>query len=79
MEFILCCWCRLAFSPDFPCTTDGHLKQENPFSIIGENLFSTIGISDTTENCFQTGLQEILIKGKKGNFEGVNSIEFLFE
>jgi len=71
MEFILCCWCRLAFGPDFPCTTDGHLKQENQFS--------TIGISDTTENCFQTGLQEILTTGRKGKFEGADSIEFLFE
>jgi hypothetical protein len=70
MEFILCCWCRPGFVPDFPCTTDGHLKQENQFS--------TIGKSDTTENYFQTGLQEILIKGRKGKFEGVDSIEFLF-
>ncbi|CAM6045591.1 unnamed protein product [Sphagnum compactum] len=62
---------RPAFGPDFPCTTDDHLKQENQFS--------TIGISDTTENCFQTGLQEILTKGRKGKFEGADSIEFLFK
>jgi hypothetical protein len=71
MESILCCWCRIGFLPDFPCTTDGHPKQENQFS--------TIGISDTTENCFQTGLQEILTMGRKGKFEGVDSIEFLFK
>jgi len=71
MEFILCCWCRIGFVPNFPCTTNGHLKQENQFS--------TIGISDTTENCFQTGLQEILAMGRKGKFQGVDSIEFLFK
>jgi hypothetical protein len=71
MEFILCCWCRIGFFPDFPCTIDGHPKQENQFS--------TIGISDTTQNCFQTGLQEILTMGRKGNFEGADSIEFLFK
>jgi len=71
MEFILCCWCRLAFGPNFPCTTDGHLKQENQFS--------TIGISDTTQSFFQTGLQEILTMGRKGKFEGADSIEFLFK
>jgi len=70
MEFMLCCWCRVAFFPDFPCTTYGHLKQEIQFS--------TIGISDTTENCFQIGLQEILAMGRKGKFQGVDSIEFLF-
>jgi hypothetical protein len=71
MEFMLCCWCRIGFFPDFPCTTDGHPKQENQFS--------TIGTSDTTQSCFQTGLQEILTKGRKGKFEGVDSIEFLFK
>ncbi len=71
MEFMLCCWCRIGFFPDFPCTTDGHPKQENQFS--------TIGISDTTQNCFQTGLQEILTMGRKGKFEGADSIEFLFK
>ncbi len=70
MEFILCCWCRIEFFPDFPCITDGHLKQENQFS--------TIGISDTTENCLQTGPQEILAMGRQGKFEGVDSVEFLF-
>jgi hypothetical protein len=71
MEFMLCCWCRIGFFPDSPCTTDGHPKQENQFS--------TIGISDTAQNCFQTGLQEILTMGRKGKFEGSNSIEFLFK
>jgi hypothetical protein len=71
MDFILCCWCRIGVFPDFPSTIDGHLKQENQFS--------TIGISDTTQNCFQTGLQEILTFGRKGKFEGVDSIEFLFK
>ncbi len=56
--------------------TDSHLKQENQLS--------TIGIGDTSENCFQTGLPEmendsILTKGRKGNFEGADSIEFLFK
>jgi hypothetical protein len=55
--------------------TDGHLKQENQLSIIG--------IGDTSEHCFQTGFPEmendsIFIKGRKGKFEGVDSIEFLF-
>jgi hypothetical protein len=67
----LCCWYRIGSFPDFPCTTDGHLKQENQFS--------TIGISDTTQNCFPNGLHEILTKGRKGKFEGADSIEFLFE
>jgi hypothetical protein len=49
MEFILCCWCRIGFFPDFPCTTDGHFKQE------------------------------ILTMGRKGKFEGADSIEFLFK
>ncbi|KAH9574106.1 hypothetical protein CY35_01G038000 [Sphagnum magellanicum] len=62
---------RLGFGPDFPYTTDGHLKQENQFS--------TIGISDTTQNCFQTGHQEIHTLGRKGKFEGADSIEFLFK
>ncbi len=66
----MCRWCRTGFFPDFPCTTDGHFKQENQFS--------TIGISDTTQNCFPNGLHEILTKGRKGKFEGVDSIEFLF-
>ncbi len=67
----MCCWYRIGFFTDFPCTTDGHLKQENQFS--------TIGISDTTQNCFPNGLHEILTKGRKGKFEGADSIEFLFE
>jgi len=71
VKFILCCWCRIGLVPDFPCITDGHFKQEKQFS--------TIGISDTTENCVQTGLQEILTKGRKGKFEGADSIEFLFK
>ncbi len=59
-----------------PCETDGHLKQENKLS--------TIGTCDTPENCFQIGLLEmekesILTMGKKGKFEGANSIEFLFK
>ncbi|KAH8973328.1 hypothetical protein BDL97_01G040700 [Sphagnum fallax] len=56
--------------------TDGHLKQENQLS--------TIGIGDTSENCFQTLLPEmendsIFTMGRKGKFEGANSVEFLFE
>ncbi|CAK9860356.1 unnamed protein product [Sphagnum jensenii] len=62
---------RIGFFPDFPYTTDGHPKEENQFS--------TIGTSDTTQSCFQTGLQEILTKGRKGKFEGADSIEFLFK
>ncbi len=59
-----------------PCETDGHLKQESKLS--------TIGIGDTPENCFRTGLPEmekksILTMGRKGKFEGADSIEFLFE
>jgi len=56
--------------------TDGHLKQENQLS--------TIGIGDTSENCFQTLLPEmendsIFTMGRKGKFEGADSIEFLFK
>jgi hypothetical protein len=56
--------------------TDGHLKQENQLS--------TIGIDDTSENCFQTLLPEmendsIFTMGRKGKFEGADSIEFLFK
>jgi len=69
--FILCWWCRIGFFPNFPCTADGDSKQENQFS--------TIEISDTTQSGFQLGLQEILTKGRKGKFEGVDSIEFLFK
>ncbi|KAH8973335.1 hypothetical protein BDL97_01G041100 [Sphagnum fallax] len=61
---------RIGFFPDFPCTTDAHHKQENQFS--------TIGISDTTQNCFPNGLHEIFMKGRKGKFEGADAIEFLF-
>ncbi|CAM6071362.1 unnamed protein product [Sphagnum tenellum] len=74
---------RPVFGPDFPSTSDGHLKQENQFSTIGirdhttQNCFRT-GFQDTTQNCFQTGFQEILIRGRKGKFEGADSIEFLF-
>jgi len=69
------CWCRIGF-PDPPCVTDGHLEQENQLS--------TIGIGDTSKNCFQTGLPEmendsIFTMGRKGKFEGADSIEFLFE
>jgi hypothetical protein len=56
---------------DFSCTTDGDSKQENQFS--------TIGISDTTQSGFQLEPQKILTKGRKGKFEGVDSIEFLFK
>jgi hypothetical protein len=50
--------------------TDGHLKQENQLS--------TIGIGDTSKNCFQTGLSEmendsIFTMGRKGEFEGAHS------
>jgi hypothetical protein len=69
--FILCWWCRIGFFPDFPCTTNGDSKQENQFS--------TIGISDTTQSGFQLEPQKILTKGRKGKFEGVDSIEFLFK
>jgi hypothetical protein len=60
----------------FPCEIDGHLKQESKLS--------TIGICDTPENCFQTVLPEmekesILTMGRKGKFEGADSIEFLFK
>ncbi len=70
----MCC-CRIGF-PDPPCVTDGHLKQENQLS--------TIGIGDTSKNCFQTGLPEmendsIFTMGRKGKFEGADSIEFLFK
>ncbi len=68
---ILYCWCGIGFFPNFPCTTNGHPKQENQFS--------TIGISDITQNCFQTGFQEILTMGRKGKFEVVDSIEFFFK
>ncbi len=62
--------------PGSQCETDDHLKQES-------NL-STIGIGDTPENCFQTGIPKmennsILTMGRKGKFEGADSIEFLFK
>jgi len=62
--------------PGSQCETDDHLKQES-------NL-STIGIGDTPENCFQTGIpnmenNSILTMGRKGKFEGADSIEFLFK
>jgi hypothetical protein len=45
---------------------------------------SIIGIGDTLENCFQTGIPKmennsILTMGRKGKFEGADSIEFLFK
>ncbi|CAK9189708.1 unnamed protein product [Sphagnum troendelagicum] len=62
--------------PGSQCETDDHLKQES-------NL-STIGIGDTPENFFQTGIPKmennsILTMGRKGKFEGADSIEFLFK
>ncbi|CAK9228141.1 unnamed protein product [Sphagnum troendelagicum] len=59
---------RIGF-PDPPCLTDGHLKQKNQLS--------TIGIGDTSKNCFQTGLPEmengsIFTMGRKGKFEGAD-------
>jgi hypothetical protein len=62
--------------PGSPCEIDGHLKQESKLS--------TVGIGDRPENCFQTGLAEtenesILYIGKKGKFEGADSIEFIFK
>ncbi|KAH8973309.1 hypothetical protein BDL97_01G039300 [Sphagnum fallax] len=66
---------RIGF-PSPARVTDGHLKQENQLS--------TIGIGDTSENCFQTLLPEmkndsIFTMGRKGKFEGADSIEFLFK
>jgi hypothetical protein len=45
---------------------------------------SIIGIGDTLDNCFQTGIPKmennsILTMGRKGKFEGADSIEFLFK
>jgi hypothetical protein len=68
---ILCWWCRIGFFPDFPCTIEGDSKQENQFS--------TIGISDTTQNDLHHELQEIFTMGRKGKFEGAYSIKFLFK
>ncbi|KAH8963207.1 hypothetical protein BDL97_05G140400 [Sphagnum fallax] len=67
--FLPLCRPRIRFS-DPPCVTDGHLKQENQLS--------TIGIGDTSKNCFQTGLSEmendsIFTMGRKGEFEGAHS------
>ncbi|CAM6071363.1 unnamed protein product [Sphagnum tenellum] len=66
---------RIGF-PGPACVTDGHLKQENQLS--------TIGIGHISENCFQTLLPElendsIFTMGRKGKFEGADSIEFLFK
>jgi hypothetical protein len=52
--------------------------------ISNKKIKSTIGIGDTSENCFQTGIPKmennsILTMGRKGKFEGADSIEFLFK